>query len=74
MRYHELIKELKKLGWWDTKRGNRHEKWTNGIHHLAVPRHGDIANKTTLKILKQAELFNKTGKLWTVFSNHERRV
>lgn len=69
MQYQELTKELKLLGWWNTKRGNRHEKWTNGTHHVAVPRHGEIANRTAFKIIKQAELYNRTGKLFTVFQS-----
>ncbi len=54
MKSRELKKRLTAMGWWDTCKGSRHEKWTNGIHSVAIPRHREIAEGTAQAILKEA--------------------
>lgn len=51
----ELKRRLAAMGWRDTGKGSKHEKWTNGIHSVAVPRHREIAEGTARAILKEAQ-------------------
>ena len=55
MKSRDLKKRLKELGWWDTGKGSKHEKWTNGTHSIALPRHKEIPEGTARAILKEAE-------------------
>ncbi len=55
MKAKDLKRRLKALGWWDTGRGSKHEKWTNGVHTIAVPRHKEIPEGTARAILKEAD-------------------
>jgi predicted RNA binding protein YcfA (HicA-like mRNA interferase family) len=55
----ELKRHLKELGWWDTGKGSRHEKWTNGVHSIAVPRHKEIPEGTARAILKEAKEYGQ---------------
>jgi hypothetical protein len=50
----DLKKRLAAMGWRDTGRGSRHEKWTNGVHSIAIPRHREVADGTAWAILKEA--------------------
>ncbi len=59
MKAKELKARLKALGWWDTGRGSKHEKWSNGVHTIAVPRHKEIAEGTARSILKEASEYGK---------------
>lgn len=51
------------MGFWDTGKGSKHEKWINGVYALAVPRHKEIPEGTARAILKEAALYGKTVKL-----------
>lgn len=55
MKARELKRRLAAMGWRDTGKGSKHEKWTNGIHSVAVPRHREIAEGTARAILKEAQ-------------------
>lgn len=61
MKGHELKRQLRSLGWWDSKKGTKHAKYTDGIHHVAVPRHEEINGKTAYKIIKQATTYSQYG-------------
>ena len=37
MKYRDLIHELKRLGFWEVP-GGKHEKWTDGLISIPVPR------------------------------------
>ena len=50
----ELKRRLTSMGWRDTGKGSKHEKWTNGVHSIAIPRHKEIAQGTAKAILKEA--------------------
>jgi hypothetical protein len=66
MKCNELFKQLRQLGWHPTGNGSKHEKWTNGIHTIAVPRHKELNGKTAHKLIQRAEL-NNTNNLQFVF-------
>ncbi|HRK06688.1 MAG TPA: type II toxin-antitoxin system HicA family toxin [Pseudobdellovibrionaceae bacterium] len=55
MKKRDLESELKKLGWWLVPGGGKHDKWTNGVFSLAVPRHKEINEFTARGILKEAK-------------------
>ena len=48
---------LREKGWWDTRKGSKHEKWTNGKHTVAVPRHRELPKGTVDAILKQLSAY-----------------
>jgi len=54
MKARELKRRLAAMGWRDTGKGSRHEKWTNGTHSIAIPRHREIAEGTARAILREA--------------------
>ncbi len=58
MKVNELYKELRKLGWWPTGSGSKHEKWSNGKHTIAIPRHKELNGKTAHKLIQRAMLNN----------------
>jgi hypothetical protein len=39
--------------------GSKHEKWTNGVHSVAVPRHKEIPEGTARAILKEAQKYGR---------------
>ena len=49
----KLKKELKLLGFYFLREG-KHEVWTNGIVHVALPHQKEIPNPTAAQILKRA--------------------
>ena len=49
------------MGWWDTRTGAKHEKWTDGFHSVAIPRHAEIAEGTARAILKEASAYGVSG-------------
>jgi hypothetical protein len=49
----------KTMGWRDTGKGSKHEKWTNGVHSIAIPRHKEIAEGTAKAILKEAGTYGQ---------------
>ena len=51
MKYRDLVKRLRELGWWQLPNSGPHEKWTNGKDSRAVPRHKEI-NEFTAKAAK----------------------
>jgi predicted RNA binding protein YcfA (HicA-like mRNA interferase family) len=59
MKARELKRRLAAMGWRDTGKGSRHEKWTNNIHCIAIPRHREIAEGTARAILKEAEEYGR---------------
>ena len=56
----ELEKLLRKYNWQFERHGGRHDIWTNGEIHEAIPRHSEINKFTAEKILKKAK--QKQGK------------
>ena len=55
----ELKRRLSAMGWRDTGKGSKHEKWTNGVHSIAIPRHKEIAEGTAKAILKEAGTYGQ---------------
>lgn len=55
MKYRELIKKLKAMGWFLKRQGGNHEIWSNGEHDEPVPRHREINERLAKKILKKAK-------------------
>jgi hypothetical protein len=72
MKALELKRKLKELGWVPCNNGSKHEKWTNGKHTLAIPRQKEIAGKTAYKLIKQAENYNTSNSIITVFQAETR--
>ncbi|MDZ4661085.1 MAG: type II toxin-antitoxin system HicA family toxin [Pseudomonadota bacterium] len=58
MKRRDLERKLKQLGWWQIT-GSKHDKWTDGINAVAVPRHREINEYTAKGILKEVEQYNK---------------
>lgn len=54
MKQRDLIKQLKKAGFYLLREGGNHKVYTNGKKTLAVPRHNEINEETAKGILKQA--------------------
>lgn len=57
MKYKELIKKLKELGWFLQRQGGNHEIWSNGKIQEPVPRHKEIDENLAKKILKKAKFY-----------------
>lgn len=58
----DLEKRLRELGFW-LDGGGKHDKWTDGIYTIPVPRHREINEFTAKGILNQAEkIANLRGK------------
>jgi len=55
MRKKALEKRLKKCGWWLDRHGSNHDIWTNGEVSEPIPRHLEINEMLSKKILKKAE-------------------
>lgn len=55
MKKRDLEKRLSKLGWELERHGGKHDYWTNGQLHEAVPRHNEINEMLAKKIIKTAE-------------------
>ena len=55
MKKKALEKRLKKYGWWLDRHGSNHDIWTNGKVAEPVPRHPEINEMISRKILKKAE-------------------
>ena len=58
----ELKRLLRTMGWWDTGKGSRHEKLSNGTHSIAIPRHVEITAGTVRAIVKEAETYGRSEK------------
>jgi len=59
MKKRDLEKRLKKLGFW-LDGGGKHDKWTDGTHSIAVPRHREINKFTAEGIIEEAERYKKS--------------
>lgn len=55
MKKLDLERALKDLGYWQVKSKGPHDKWTNGVRTVAVPRHREVKEGTARAILKQAK-------------------
>ncbi|MEZ4753186.1 MAG: type II toxin-antitoxin system HicA family toxin [Bdellovibrionota bacterium] len=60
MKKRELEKRLKRLGWYLLRQGSRHEIWTNGSEQEAVPRHTEISEVLSAKILRTAKRYPRS--------------
>lgn len=61
MKYRDLVREMKKQGWYLLRQGGKHEIWTNGDIEEPVPRHREINEMLAKKILKKMALNPKRG-------------
>jgi mRNA interferase HicA len=61
MKKKDLEKELRNLGFWQTE-GGKHDKWTNGVEAIPVPRHKEINEFTAKGIIKSAKKYQKETK------------
>jgi hypothetical protein len=52
MRKRDLERELVKAGWWLKTHSAKHDKWTNGVDTVMVPRHSEVNENTAKGILK----------------------
>ncbi|MBI4403424.1 MAG: type II toxin-antitoxin system HicA family toxin [Deltaproteobacteria bacterium] len=55
MKYRDLVKQLRTLGWYLKRQGGSHEIWTNGEKVESIPRHQEINEITARTILKRAK-------------------
>ena len=55
MKYRDLVKRLRELGWWQLPNSGPHEKWTNGKDSRAVPRHKEINEFTAKAVIRFAQ-------------------
>jgi mRNA interferase HicA len=58
---HEEARAVK-LGWWLDRQGSNHEVWTNGKICESVPRHVEIGESLSKKILKRVKNNPPPGK------------
>jgi mRNA interferase HicA len=58
MKKVDLEKKLRSMGWQQAG-GGKHDKWTNGRHSIAVPRHREINEHTARGIIRQAERYSQ---------------
>ena len=55
MKRRDLEKKLKKMSWWLTRHGGKHDVWTDGEREVAIPRHNEINEYTAKAILCEAK-------------------
>ena len=55
MKKRELEKQLSKAGWYFCRHGGNHDVWTNGDIFESVPRHNEVNEMLSRKILRKAE-------------------
>lgn len=55
MKKRDLEKRLSELGWWFDSHGGCHDHWTNGKILESVPRHKEINENLSKKIIKTAK-------------------
>lgn len=53
MKRTDLIRKLKKNGWWLLRHGANHDIYTNGTLSVAIPRHGEINEKLAQAIVRK---------------------
>ncbi|NLK52953.1 MAG: addiction module toxin, HicA family [Syntrophomonadaceae bacterium] len=56
MKRRDLIKKLIDNGWWEDRKGAKHDIYTNGKQSEPIPRHREINEITATEILKRAGL------------------
>ena len=56
MKQKDLIKLLKKNGWWMLREGNSHSIYTNGRESEAIPRHKELNEQLAKAIIKRRGL------------------
>ena len=56
MKRNELIKLLKKNGWYLKRNGSNHDIYTNGVDVEPIPRHPDINEQLAKAIIKKRGL------------------
>ncbi len=54
----DLEGKLKDFGFW-LDGGGKHDKWTDGVYSIPVPRHTEINEFTAKGIIRQAEKIAK---------------
>ena len=54
MKYRDLVRRLKQLGYVFLKEGTNYEMWWNGIEKVAVPRHTKVSMPLARRILSKA--------------------
>jgi mRNA interferase HicA len=59
----DLERALTQLGWWLKRHGSKHDLWTNGQEEETIPRHNEINELLSRKILKTAQRAAKEKKL-----------
>ena len=56
MKRKDLIKLLKKNGWYLKRNGSNHDVYTNGYKSEPIPRHTEINERLAKEIIKKHEL------------------
>lgn len=54
MKQIDLIKILKKNGWYFLRHGGNHDVYTNGVYNISILRHKEVKERTAKDILKEA--------------------
>lgn len=54
MKYRDLIRRLKNLGYSFLREGTNHEMWSDGKYKVAVPRHNKVSMPLAMRILSKA--------------------
>lgn len=57
MKYRDLARNLRRLGWYLKRQGSKHEVWTNGRLTESVPRHQEVKEPLARQILLFASQF-----------------
>jgi mRNA interferase HicA len=55
MKRRDLENKLVELGWWFSRHGGSHDIWTNGAEVEPIPRHSEINEYISKKIIKKAK-------------------
>ncbi len=53
VKLRELEKQLRQLGWRIVRESGKLTAWSNGVNEIAIPRHKEINEYTTLRILNR---------------------
>jgi mRNA interferase HicA len=56
MKQRDLVKLLKKNGWWFLRNGGNHDIYTNGKDVEPIPRHKEITETTAKAIIRKLGL------------------
>ena len=56
MKQKDLVKLLKKNGWWLDRHGGNHDRYTNGTEYETIGRHTEISENLAKKIIKRRGL------------------